>query len=133
MTVVVVLKLPDVPVIVTAVGPPVVALLAAVKVNVLVLVAGLGLNEEVTPLGNVEVTARFTLPLNPPDGVTVMALVPLLPCATLTLPGLDESVKPGVPPLPVFPDSVAASTIEKFVLSVFARAMLCTVLVESSV
>ena len=48
---------PEVPVTVTAVGPPVVAELLAVRVSVLVVVAGLGLNEAVTPAGRVDVTA----------------------------------------------------------------------------
>lgn len=45
---------------------PVVAPAAAVRVSVLVPVeVGFGLNEELTPLGNVEVTARPTLPVKP--------------------------------------------------------------------
>ena len=57
------LRLPEVPVIVT-VAVPVLAVLLAVRVSVLVLVALLGLNEAVTPLGRPE-AARLTLPLNP--------------------------------------------------------------------
>jgi hypothetical protein len=75
---VVCIKLPEVPVIVTVAGP-VVAELHAVNVTMLALVAGLGLNDAVTPLGKVEVIARFTLPLKPFVGFTVMALVLLLP------------------------------------------------------
>jgi hypothetical protein len=134
LTVVVCVRLPEVPVIVTAVGPPIVAVPLAVSVSVLEfvgLVVLVGLKAAVTPLGRPEAT-RLTAPVNPPEGVTVIVLVPLLPCATLREPGLDESVKPG-PLLVVLPDSVSASTKEKFVLSVFARAMLCTVRVESSV
>jgi hypothetical protein len=51
----------------------------AVNVMMLALVAGLGLNEAVTPLGRVDVTARFTLPVKPFAGITEMALVLLLP------------------------------------------------------
>jgi len=78
LIVVVCIKLPEVPVIVTVAGP-VVAELHAVNVTMLALVAGLGLNDAVTPLGKVEVIARFTLPLKPFVGFTVMALVLLLP------------------------------------------------------
>ena len=79
LTVVVCVKLPDVPVIVTVIGPPTVAVALAVSVNTLVELVAVGLNEAVTPLGNVEVTARLTLPLNPFIGFTVIVLVPLPP------------------------------------------------------
>src|SRR5580692_2347187 len=49
----------------------------------------------VTPLGRPD-AARVTLPVNPPTSVTVMVLVPLLPCVTDRLPGESESVKLGV-------------------------------------
>ena len=61
--VVVFVKLPDRPVIVTG-TVPMVAVLLAVNVNVLVVVAGFGLNEAVTPLGRPEAD-KLTLPLNP--------------------------------------------------------------------
>ena len=93
-TVVVAVRLPDVPVIVT-VAVPVVAVALAVRVSVLVEVVGFGLNAAVTPLGRPE-AARVTLPLNPPRSVTVMVLVPLPPCAMVTLLGEAESVKLGV-------------------------------------
>jgi len=89
-------RLPEVPVIVTAVGPPVAAVLAAVNVKVLVLLAGLGLKEAVTPLGNVDVTARFTFPVNPPVGFTVIVPILVLPCARLSEAGA-ERVKPAGP------------------------------------
>ena len=89
-TVVVLVKLPDVPVIVT-VAVPVVAVLLAASVNTLVLLAGFVENEAVTPVGSPDAD-RFTLPLNPFCGVTVIVLVPLAPCATLKLPGAAESV-----------------------------------------
>lgn len=76
-TVVVALRLPEVPVMVT-VAAPVVAVLLAVSVKVLVEVVGLVLNDAVTPLGRPE-AASVTLPVNPPTSVTVMVLVPLLP------------------------------------------------------
>lgn len=69
--------LPDVPVIVT-VNPPTVAVLLAESVSTLVDVLGFVPNEAVTPLGSPE-AAKVTLPLNPPEGVTVIVSVPLLP------------------------------------------------------
>jgi hypothetical protein len=83
--IVVVDKLPEAPVMVT-VTVPVVAVLLAISVNVLVLVVLVGLKEAVTPLGRPEAD-RLTLPLKPFCGVTVMVLVPLVPCIMLRLPG----------------------------------------------
>jgi hypothetical protein len=78
-TVVVSVRVPEVPVIVTVTGPPLVAVLLAVKVSTLVpVVVGLGLKLAVTPLGN-PLAARVTPPLNPFAGVTVMLSVLLLP------------------------------------------------------
>jgi hypothetical protein len=94
-TVVVAVKLPDVPVIVT-VAVPVVAVLLAVSVSVLVEVVGLVLNAAVTPLGKPE-AARVTLPENPPRSVTVIVLVPPEPpWVMVMLLGEEESVKLGV-------------------------------------
>jgi len=88
--VVVFVELPDVPVIVT-VAVPVLAVLLAVSVIMLVLVVLLGLKDAVTPLGRPE-AVKLTLPLNPFCGVTVIVLVPLLPCMTLKLFGDAERV-----------------------------------------
>jgi hypothetical protein len=93
LTVVVSVRLPDVPVMVT-VAVPVAAVALAVNVRVLVLVAGLGVNAAVTPFGNPD-AASVTLPENPLDGVMVIVLVPWLPCSTLKLLGLADSVKLG--------------------------------------
>jgi len=57
---------------------PVAAVLLAANVSVLVLVAGFVLNDGVTPVGRPD-AARFTLPVNPLIGVTVMVLVWLFP------------------------------------------------------
>src|SRR5271170_870408 len=89
--VVVAIRLPDVPAIVT-VALPIVAVLLAVRVNVLVVVVGFGLKPAVTPLGRPD-AARVTLPENPPRSVTVMVLVPLLPWVIVRLLGEAESVK----------------------------------------
>ena len=88
---VVAVKIPEVPVIVTVVVPAA-ALSLAVRVSVLVPVAGLGLNAAVTPLGKPK-AERVTLPLKPFDGTTEIVLVTWPPCVTVTLLGLDVSVK----------------------------------------
>ena len=58
------------------------AVLLAVNVSILVLVAGFGLNEAVTPVGRPD-AARVTAPVNPLIGFTMMVLFPLLPCGTV--------------------------------------------------
>src|ERR1017187_2378578 len=93
LMVVVCVRVPEVPVMVTVGGPPVVAELLAVSVKMLVLVVLDGLNDAVTPLGRAEVTAKFTLLVKPFSGFTVMVLVPLLPWAMLKLLGAADSVK----------------------------------------
>ena len=91
--VVVLVMLPDIPVMV-AVNVPIVAVPLAVNVNVLVLVALAGLKEAVTPLGRPEAD-KLTLPLKPFCGVMVTVLVPLVPCGTVTMPGDASSRKLG--------------------------------------
>src|SRR5438046_654647 len=76
-SVVVFVKLPDVPVMVTVAGP-VAAVLLAVSVNVLVLAVLVGLNDAVTPLGTPDAD-KLTLLLKPFSGVTVMVLAPPAP------------------------------------------------------
>jgi hypothetical protein len=76
-TVVVAVRLPEVPVMVT-VAVPVVAVALAVSVNTLVPVVGFVPNAAVTPLGKPD-AASVTLPVNPFLSVTVIVLVPLLP------------------------------------------------------
>jgi len=88
---VVLVKPPDIPVMVTE-AVPVAAVLLAVSVNVLVLVVVLGLNDAVTPLGRPDAD-KLTLPLKPFCGVTVMVLTPLAPCVMLRLLGDAERVK----------------------------------------
>ena len=88
---VVFVRAPEVPVIVT-VAVPVAAELFAVSVNVLEDVAGLGLNEAVTPLGRPE-AVKLTLPVKPFCGMTVIVLVPLAPVAMLRTPGDAERAK----------------------------------------
>ena len=75
--VVVFVKLPDAPLIVT-VNVPVVVAVPAESVNVLVVVVGFGANEAVTPAGRPEAD-RFMLPAKPFCGVTVIVLVAPVP------------------------------------------------------
>jgi len=91
--VVVLVKLPDVPVTVT-VTVPVVAMLLAVSVNVLVPAVLLGLKDAVTPLGRPDAD-KLTLLLKPFSGVTVMVLAPLAPCTIVKLLGEAETEKFG--------------------------------------
>jgi len=88
--VVVRVKVPDVPVMVAVTVPTVAALLAA-SVIVLVVVAGLGLNDAVMPLGRPEAD-KLTLPLKPFSGVTATVAVPPLPCVMLRLVGDADRV-----------------------------------------
>ena len=93
LIVVVSVRLPEVPVMVT-VAVPAVAVAAADKVNVLVDVAGFELKLAVTPLGRPE-AEKLTEPLKPFAGVMLIVLVPLVPCSTLKLLGEAEMVKLG--------------------------------------
>jgi hypothetical protein len=79
LMVVVCVSVPEVPVMVTVVGPPTVAVALAVKVKTLVVLVLDGLKDAVTPVGRVDVTAKLTLPVKPFKGFTVIVLVPLLP------------------------------------------------------
>lgn len=92
---------PEVPVIVTVTGPPAVAALLAVSVRTLELLAGLVPNDAVTPLGNVDVTASWTLPANPAMSLTVMVSVLLPPWATESVCDAGERVKPAPTPFTV--------------------------------
>jgi len=85
------LTLPLTPWMVTA-KVPMAALVLAVKVKVLVLEVLAGLNDAVTPPGRPE-AERLTAPLKPFCGVMVIAVPPLLPCTTFTVPGAAESAK----------------------------------------
>ena len=72
--VVVWVKMPDVPVMVT-VAVPAGAKALAVSVKILVVAVLVGLNDAVTPVGRPE-AAKLTLLAKPPWSVTVMVLVP---------------------------------------------------------
>ena len=73
---------------------PTLADLAIFRVSVLLVVAGFGLNEAVTPFGKPEAD-RVTLLLNPFRRVTVMVLFPLLPRAMFKELGKSERLKSG--------------------------------------
>jgi hypothetical protein len=92
--VVVCVSVPEVPVMVT-VAAPTVAVLLAVNVTTLVEVVGLVPKLAVTPDGNPEAD-KVTEPVNPPEGVSVIVLFPLVPCFTVKLDGEAESAKFGV-------------------------------------
>ena len=87
------LSVPDVPVTVTD-DVPVVAVELAVKVTTLLPVVGFVPKLAVTPLGRADVES-VTLPVKPPDGVTVTVELPLLPCARVKLLGEADSEKFG--------------------------------------
>src|SRR5208282_1303127 len=92
-TVVVAVRLPEVPVMVT-VAVPGGTVPPTVRVKVLDVVVLVGLNEAVTPLGTPE-AARFTLPLKPLAGFTVIVLVAPAPGAIVRPVGEADSVKLG--------------------------------------
>ncbi len=85
---------PEVPVMVTD-AVPVAAVELAVNVTALVEVVGLVPKLAVTPDGNPDAD-KLTLPVKPFEGVTVIVLLPLLPCVMVKLEGEAESEKSGV-------------------------------------
>src|SRR5205085_1984005 len=97
---VVLLKLPEVPVTLRDTVPGA-AVPLAVSVNVLVLVVLLGLKDADTPLGK-PATDKFTLPLKPFCGATIMVLVPLVPGAMLKVAGEADRKKLGPDPGQLF-------------------------------
>jgi len=92
-SVLVLVRLPEVPEMVT-VAVPVVAALPAVSVNVLEVVAGLGLKMAITPLGRPEAD-KVTAPLKPLCGVMVTVLDRLVPWVILRLDGDADRLKLG--------------------------------------
>ena len=73
---------------------PSVAVAVLLKNSVLEPVVGFGLNEVETPLGT-PVAESLTLPVKPPEGVTVMVEVPCDATGMLTLAGDADRVKSG--------------------------------------
>ena len=95
----VLVRLPDVPLIVIVVGPAA-AEAATVSVSVLLVVAAAGLNDAVTPVGRPD-AVRFTVPLKPFSGLMVMVLVPVVPGAMESASVDDERPNAGALPTPV--------------------------------
>jgi hypothetical protein len=95
-SVVVLVKPPEVPAMMTVAVPGVTALptVKAKVLEVVVLVVLVGLNEAVTPAGKPEAD-RLTLPLKPFSEATVIVFEPLAPCMTLKVLGEAERVKLG--------------------------------------
>ncbi len=91
--VVVLVRLPEVPVTVT-VAAPTAAVPPADKVKRLVLVAGLVPKEAVAPVGRPD-AVKFTVPLNPFRGLMVMVVEPAAPWRMVKAVGDVESVKLG--------------------------------------
>lgn len=89
LIVVVWVVVPDVPVTVT-VAFPVVAVLLAFNVRTLVEVVGFVPKVAVTPVGKPE-AERLTDPVKPLIGITVIVLLPLVPCVTVSEEGDAES------------------------------------------
>jgi hypothetical protein len=92
--VVVLLNVPEVPVIFTGYVPTV-AVAFAVKVRVAVVFVLVALSTAVTPLGS-PLSARLTVPLKPFCGATVIVLLPLPACFTVSAAGELDSVKDAV-------------------------------------
>lgn len=90
---VVCVRLPETPVTVMVLVP-VVAVLLAVKVRTLVEVVGFVPNVAVTPLGRADVE-RVTDPVKPLRSVSVIVLLPLVPCLTVKLVGEADKEKSG--------------------------------------
>jgi hypothetical protein len=84
---------PEVPVTITWVVVAA-AVVAAVKVRVLVVLVVGELNTAVTPAGK-PVTARLTVPVKPLCGFAVRVLLPLLPARMEKAVGVAVRVKPG--------------------------------------
>jgi hypothetical protein len=89
-------KKPEVPLMVTLTTPTA-AVALEVNVTVLVLVVLAGLNVAVTPLGR-PVADSLTALLKPFTGMTVIVLVPTLPCVIVRLLGDAVSENPGIGP-----------------------------------
>jgi hypothetical protein len=91
--VVVFVRLPEMPVMVTGTVPAV-AVPLTVSVSVLVFVAGFGPNDAVTPLGK-PAADKLTWLVKPFCAFTVIVLAPLPPCEMLRLLGDADKLKLG--------------------------------------
>jgi len=131
-SVVVLVRLPEIPVIVT-VAVPVAAVPLAVRVKVLLVAVLVGLNDAVTPLGR-PVADKLTPPLKPFKGVTVIVLVPAPPCTMLKLLGDAASVKFGTGAGLIVRNTVTVvSKLPEVPVTVMGKAPMAAVRVEVSV
>ena len=89
----VLVKVPDVPVMVTL-EVPIVTVAPTLRVIVVEAGSGLELNDAVTPLGKPD-AEKVTLPAKPFRGDTVIPVEPAVPCTMARPVGEAESVKPG--------------------------------------
>jgi hypothetical protein len=110
-TVVLLVKLPEVPVTVS-ITVPVVAVLLAVKLSALVPAVLVGLNDAVTPLGTPDAD-KLTLLLKPFSGVTVIVLVPVAPCRIVKLLGEAEREKVGCGATAAVTDTLSKVAVAK--------------------
>jgi hypothetical protein len=106
-TVVVFVRLPEVPETVT-VAVPSVAVLLAVSVRVLVVAVLPGLKAAVTPEGMPDAD-KLTFPVKAPIGMTVIMMAPFVPCTSVKLLSEAVRLKPamGVTPGQLFTRLVA--------------------------
>lgn len=86
-------RLPDEPVT-AKVNVPMAAVALEMNVNALVPAVLAGLKEAVTPFGKPDID-KLTVPRKPFSGVTVIVLVPLVPCVSITVVGEAEIEKLG--------------------------------------
>jgi hypothetical protein len=91
ITVALLLRLPEVPVMVTVKGP-VAAVPVADRVKRLEVVAGFVSKLALTPFGRPD-AVKFTLPTNPFKGLMVMVVEPAAPCEKVNVAGDAERVK----------------------------------------
>jgi hypothetical protein len=88
-------RLPETPLTETLYVPAAAEALA-LKVSRLELVVGLVPNDAVTPEGSPDVDS-VTLPVKPPEGVTVIVSLAVPPCGRFTLGEEELKVKPAPP------------------------------------
>lgn len=86
-------SVPDEPVT-AKVNVPMAAVALEMNVNALVPAVLAGLKEAVTPFGKPDID-KLTVPRKPFSGVTVIVLVPLVPCVSITVVGEAEIEKLG--------------------------------------
>jgi len=125
-------RLPEVPVMVTVEAPKA-AVFAADKVTTL-LSAVAAAKLAVTPVGKPEADSA-TVPSNPYRAKIAMVVVPLPPGSMLTLPGIAARVKPGVVMvsamlilLDTLPDVPVIVTVDVPAATVFAAENVTTLL-----